>query len=98
MIIVGLTAAEIRAIAARARLPISDAQVHAIADQAAVYESDASPAAGLHHITLARDTATAAGAIAASFHYLHLGLPRDLGLEVTVFGVDGDAIYSLDFG
>src|SRR6185437_10889736 len=99
MIAQGFTADEIRAIAARARLPISNAQVNAIVTQARVYENTAGAAAGLHHLTLndARSD-NFAGAVRADFHYLRRGLPRELGLEVTEFAVDGVAVCSQDFG
>ena len=99
MIVAGLTAEQIRESAARARLPISDAQVAALVATICVYESAASPCAGLHHLSLGDARMTNfAGAIEAEFSYLHRGLPRHLGLEVTVFAVDGAVVYSQDHG
>jgi hypothetical protein len=92
----GSDASEIRALAAQARVTATDAQVQAVADLSRVYESDASPAAGLHHIVLGRDTTC--DAIQARFHYLHRGLPLHLGLEVMVLAVDGTVVDSQDFG
>jgi len=97
--VVGFTASEIRALATQAELPISDAQITAIVDTIAVYESDDSPCAGLHHLSLGDARMSAcAGAVEAEFSYLHRGLPRHLGLEVTVFAVDGTVVHSQDFG
>lgn len=99
MSVAGFTASEIRALARQAHLPISDAQITAIVDAAAAYESDTSPCAGLHHLSLSdARMPDFAGAIEAEFSYLHQGLPRHLGLEVTVFAVDGTVVHSQDFG
>lgn len=87
--------AEIRALATGANLEITDSQVRAVAAQAGVYESDASPAAGLHHLAL---TEHCGGTVAARFYYLHRGLPANLGLEITVFAAAGEPIDSQDFG
>lgn len=95
--IAGLTEREIRAIASRCRLPITDAQVARIARQGRVYESPGSDCAGLHHLHLAPGE-HAPRSIAAHFHYLHRGLPQDPGLEVTVFADDGSVLDTQDYG
>lgn len=98
-IVRGFTEADIRRAAEEAQIDITDAQVKAIAAQAAVYEQPETPAAGLHHIVLEREgLANLPEAIEAHFHYLRLDSPSQLGLEVTIFGMDGEVRGSQDFG
>lgn len=99
MTALGVGADDIRALAADARLPITEAQVQAIADQAAIYDSGASHAAGLHHVAIkAYPEAAPRGAVCGCFHYLQRGLPKHLGLEMTVFAPGGRTLDSQDFG
>jgi hypothetical protein len=99
VVVRSFTEADIKKAAHGMQLDISDAQAKAIAAQCAVYEHADSPAAGLHHIVIERDAFTGLRrTVQVRFHYLHHGLPSNLGLEVTIFGVDGEPVDSQDFG
>lgn len=81
--------------------PLTDAQQHAIEAQAAVYGTDPTICQGLHHYTVKPASEDAGpyppGAVAAMFHYVPEN-GEGLGLEVTVYAVDGTVLDSQDFG